>query len=64
MTINKLLTIEEAAEYLSITPRMIRRLLEQKKLPVYRIGKHIRFAEADLEIFINSVRTEAESPKQ
>jgi excisionase family DNA binding protein len=44
----RLLTIEEAAERLGVTPRMIRRLTTSRRLPFVKVGRLVRFREADL----------------
>ena len=48
----RLLTISEAAEYLSISERSIKRLIARGDLPCIRVGSALRFAFADLEAFI------------
>jgi len=44
----RLLTIEEAAERLGVTPRMIRRLTTSRRLPFVKVGRLVRFREADI----------------
>ena len=48
----RLLTISEAAEYLAISERSIKRLIARGHLPCIRVGSALRFAFADLEAFI------------
>ena len=48
----RLLTIGEAAEYLSVSERSIKRLIARGDLPCIRVGSALRFAFADLEAFI------------
>ena len=48
----RLLTISEAAEYLAISERSIKRLITRGDLPCIRVGSALRFAFADLEAFI------------
>lgn len=43
-----LLTIEEAAERLGVTPRMIRRLTTSRRLPFVKVGRLVRFRETDI----------------
>jgi len=50
----KLLTIEEAAERLGVTPRMIRRLTTSRRLPFVKVGRLVRFREADLVEFVEA----------
>ena len=48
----RLLTISEAAEYLAISDRSVKRLIARGDLPCIRVGSALRFAYADLEAFI------------
>lgn len=41
----RLLTIEEAAERLGVTPRMIRRLTTSRRLPFVEVGAWCAFAK-------------------
>lgn len=50
----RLLTIEEAAERLGVTPRMIRRLTTSRRLPFVKVGRLVRFREADLVEFVEA----------
>ncbi len=49
-----LLTIEEAAERLGVTPRMIRRLTTSRRLPFVKVGRLVRFREVDLAEFVEA----------
>jgi excisionase family DNA binding protein len=53
-----LLTKEQAAERLSTKPRFIRRLIEQGRIPHYRVGRFIRIDPADLAAFLAAARVE------
>ena len=44
----RLLSIEEAAEALSVTPRMIRRLTASRRLPFVKVGRLVRIREDDI----------------
>jgi len=52
-----LLTVPEAAEYLTVSPRFIRRLRYEGRIPGIKLGKHLRFEKADLDRFIEDGRT-------
>ena len=52
----RLLDVEGAAEYLSVTPRFIRRLVAERRLPFVILCRHLRFVSADLVRFINAGR--------
>ena len=47
-----LIDIGEAAELLGVTPRFIRRLIHERRIPHHKIGKFIRFRPSDLERWI------------
>ena len=49
----QLLSIEEAAEVLGVTPRMIRRLTASRRLPFVKVGRLVRFRETDIGRFID-----------
>lgn len=51
-----LLTIEEAAERLSVTPRNIRHQIYLRRLPIVKVGRLVRIDERDLEAFIEDSR--------
>lgn len=44
-----LIDVDSAAEHLSVTPRYIRRLVSERRVPYYKVGKFIRFDIAELE---------------
>jgi predicted DNA-binding transcriptional regulator AlpA len=62
--LDKLLNIDEAAEYIrgrgiSITPRTLYTKVSRYKQPKsYKIGKALRFTIADLDDWINSITRE------
>ena len=54
-----LLTVDQAAERLGTTVRFIRRLRTEGRIPVIKLGKHIRIDSTDLDDFITAGRQEA-----
>ncbi len=56
---SRLLDIDGAAEHLCVTPRFIRRLVAERRLPFVKLGRHVRFDPADLDRFIEAGRVEA-----
>jgi excisionase family DNA binding protein len=56
------LTVPEAAQYLNTTNRFVRRLIEERRIPFHRLGRHVRLAKADLDSFIAAGRVERRSP--
>ena len=52
-----LLTVEQVAELLSVSPAYVRRrLIFEKRIPYVKIGRHVRIDERDLEDFIDRGR--------
>jgi excisionase family DNA binding protein len=47
-----LLTVEQAAEYLTVSERFIRRIRYEGRIPGVKLGKHLRFKKDDLDRFI------------
>jgi excisionase family DNA binding protein len=56
---DRLLTVEEAADRLGTSVRFIRRLIAERRIAYVRIGRHVRIAEADLASFVAAGRMEA-----
>jgi excisionase family DNA binding protein len=54
-----LLTVEQAAARLGTSSRFIRRLRTERRIPVVKLGKHIRIDSDDLEAFVRDSRQEA-----
>lgn len=51
-----LLTIPEAAEFLTISASGVRRLQQGRHIPFFKVGGSIRFAKADLVSYLASQR--------
>jgi len=51
------LSMTEAAEFLNVTPRWVKRAKEEGRLPYLKVGRHIRFDVADLEKFLAAARS-------
>lgn len=58
MTTSPLLTLDEAAEYLSVTPRFVRRLVAERRLAKVKLGKFVRIHRDDLDAFIAAGRVD------
>jgi excisionase family DNA binding protein len=56
-----LLTTEEVAEYLRVDVVTIRRLINRSELSAYRVGGEYRFAESDLENYLQRQRVGVKS---
>ena len=57
---SRLLTVEEAAERLSVSVRNIRHQIYRRRLPIVKIGRLVRIHETDLESFIDRGRVDQE----
>jgi excisionase family DNA binding protein len=51
-----LLTVDQAAEYLGVKPRFIRRLVAEKRIPYVKLGSHLRLDDNDLDAFVEAGR--------
>ena len=53
-----MLTTEEAADYLGTSVRHIRRLVSDHELSRYKVGGRNRFADVDLDAWLDARRVE------
>ena len=51
----KLLNVQEAAAYLAISEKKLRRLISDRQVPVVRIGRRIVLRTVDLDRFVESL---------
>ncbi len=51
-----LFTIKDVAAYAKVSPKTVRRWIDAKELPVYRLGRAIRISEEDLRAFTDKKR--------
>ena len=58
---DRLLTVEEAAERLGTSVRFVRRLVAERRIAYVKVGRHVRLDLADVEAFIAAARVEAGS---
>jgi excisionase family DNA binding protein len=58
----RMLTTEEAAEYLGTTPRHVRRLVSDHELSRYKVGGRNRFADVDLDAWLDARRVDGGRP--
>lgn len=56
MTETLLLTLEDAAQRLAISPRSVRRLIERGELTPIRIGRAVRLSADDLRAYVDQQR--------
>ena len=50
----RLLTIDQAADRLGVTPRMIRRLTSSRRLPYVKVGRLVRISEFEVGRFVEA----------
>lgn len=48
----RLLTVEQAAELLGTGVRFPRRLIAERRIRFVHVGRHVRIPESDLEAFV------------
>jgi len=53
------LTVQEVAEWLNISPQKLYAMLQIHAIPHYRIGKSYRFKKEEIENFLNGVHVPA-----
>ena len=53
---DRLLTLDDLAEYLSVSRRTIYRLLGGNNLPAYRVGGQLRFRREDVDKWLENKR--------
>ena len=56
---DKLLTVEQAAERMGTSARFVRRLIGERRIAYVKLGRHVRIAEIDLVNFVATGRVEA-----
>jgi excisionase family DNA binding protein len=52
------LTVNEAALRMNVTPRFVRRLVEERRIAFLKVGRHIRFDVDDVDEFLAAGRVE------
>jgi excisionase family DNA binding protein len=56
----RLLDIDAVAEQLGTSVRHLRRLVQERRIPVVRVGRLIRFDPVDLDSWLDEHRSSAE----
>jgi len=54
-----LFDVQQAADYMNINLRQVRRMVEQRWIPVIKIGKHVRISRTDIDAYLMDNRREA-----
>ena len=57
--LDRLLTVDEAAERLGTSTRFVRRLIFERRIAFVKVGRHVRIAPADLDAFVAAGRVDA-----
>lgn len=50
----RLLDVSELAERLRVSERFVRRIVAERRISVQKVGRHIRFREADVDAFLEA----------
>ena len=56
--LDRLVTVEEAAERLGTSVRFVRRLIAERRIAYVKVGRHVRLDPADVEAFIAASRVQ------
>jgi excisionase family DNA binding protein len=59
---DRLMTFEEAAEWLGTTPRHMRRLVLERRIAYRKLGRFVRFHPDDLAEYVAAQRVEVAGP--
>lgn len=59
----RFLTMGEAAERLKITPRLVRRLVQERRIRYHKAGRTVLIEEQDILDFIDQHTVEAFEPR-
>ena len=54
----RLLDVDQAAEHLTVTPRFVRTLVAERRVPFLKICKFVRFDVADLDAWLDRCKVE------
>jgi excisionase family DNA binding protein len=57
--LDTMMTIEEAANRLRMSPAYMRRLIAERRIAVHRFGRRVRLSEADVLAFVAGCRVSA-----
>lgn len=50
---NEILTVDEVAAYLKLAKKTVYKLVAEKQIPAFRVGKFWRFKKSEIEHWIN-----------
>jgi len=55
-----LMNLQDTGAFIGTSRRTVRRMIDQRIIPFYRVGRLIKVAKEDLEIYLKQQRVEAE----
>jgi excisionase family DNA binding protein len=55
---NALLDVDGVAEALGVTNRHVRRLVAERRIPFFKVGKFVRFDPCELDVWLDQQRVE------
>jgi excisionase family DNA binding protein len=58
----QLIDIAGLAERLGVSERFVRRLVDERRIPFLKIGRHVRFQPDDVERWIRASRVDPSQP--
>lgn len=61
-TLPGLMSVDQVADRLGTGRRFVYRLVEERRLPHSKVGRHLRFESADVEAYIAAVTSPAIRP--
>ncbi|MDH4076753.1 MAG: helix-turn-helix domain-containing protein [Acidimicrobiia bacterium] len=53
-----MLDVSGAADWLGVDERFIRRLVAERRVTYYKVGRHLRFDATDLDAFLEAGRVD------
>ncbi|SOE12332.1 DNA binding domain-containing protein, excisionase family [Streptomyces sp. 2323.1] len=59
---DRLLTVQEVAEWLGTTVRFPRRLIEERRITFVKVGRHVRVPESAVAVFIEDNTVQPVAP--
>jgi excisionase family DNA binding protein len=57
-TVDKMMTIDEAADCMRMSKRYVRCLVAERRIPFHKLGRSVRLAESDIAAFLAAGRVE------
>lgn len=58
VALEEMLTPQQVADRLGTSLRFVRRLVAERRIPFFHIGKHLRFLSTDVDAFIAAGRVD------